>query len=212
MYLKDEKLIFVHATKTGGSTIAAGLLEKSIKRFKFSTYRKVPAQYRGQYLINDKFKHATAEQLQRKITFKYWNECHKFAMIRNPWDRFVSMLVWRSRPHKHGQFKKMFRDAELKLFQKRVKQEHKYFTLTRYLCKDNKLLVDEVYDLDNIETALQKYDIENRNRKRLNSKYWLETFEKHDYQKLDDIVNCIYRDDIEFFDYSRPSWLEQKLD
>ena len=208
MYLKDDKIIFVHATKTGGSTIAAGLLENSIKGLKFSTYGKAPDK--ELYLINDKFKHATAEQLHEKIPD--WNDCHKFAMIRNPWDRFVSMLVWRSRPKRQGQFKKLFRDAELKLFQKRVKQDHLYFTLTRYLCKDDKLLVDDVYDLNDIENVLLKYDIKDNSRKRLNSKYWLDEFEKHDYEKLDSIVETLYKDDIEFFNYSRPDWLDHKLD
>ena len=68
MIIRDRRLIFVHIQKTGGSAISAALEQKS----------------------NLPEKHFFASDLRDLYGPEVWNECFKFAFVRNPWDRLVS--------------------------------------------------------------------------------------------------------------------------
>jgi len=70
MILKEEKIIFVHAPRTSGTSI-----EKSILNGK---------------LVPDSMKHLRASQFQ-KMFQKDWDKFYKFTIVRNPWDRVISM-------------------------------------------------------------------------------------------------------------------------
>jgi hypothetical protein len=70
MILKEKKIIFVHAPRTSGTSI-----EKSILQGK---------------LVPDYMKHLRASQF-RKMFQNDWDKFYKFTIVRNPWDRVISM-------------------------------------------------------------------------------------------------------------------------
>ena len=70
MLLKERKIIFVHAPRTSGTSI-----EKSILKGK---------------LVPDSMKHLRSSQFQ-KMLGDQWESYYKFTIVRNPWDRVVSM-------------------------------------------------------------------------------------------------------------------------
>ena len=70
MILKEKKIIFVHAPRTSGTSI-----EKSILNGK---------------LVPDTMKHLRASQF-KKMFNEEWDKFYKFTIVRNPWDRIISM-------------------------------------------------------------------------------------------------------------------------
>lgn len=70
MILKDKRIIFVHAPRTSGTSI-----EKSILNGR---------------LVKDSMKHLRASQFQ-KMFLDNWDQFYKFTIVRNPWDRVISM-------------------------------------------------------------------------------------------------------------------------
>lgn len=74
MYLPDIKALFIHVPKTGGT---------SIKEY-----------FDNQY--DERFFHASARRFQHMFPHN-WNDIFKFAFVRNPWDRYVSMYHYRVR-------------------------------------------------------------------------------------------------------------------
>lgn len=77
MISHEYKCIFVHISRTGGSSI-----EKAICG-------------REWWKINPATKHLTASQT-KEIYKDYWNSYFKFSFVRNPWDRLVSCFSLRA--------------------------------------------------------------------------------------------------------------------
>ena len=70
-----HKFIFIHTPKTAGTSISVSLADDSV-------------------LKNEtKEKHWNASQCKQNYS-KYWNEYYKFSVVRNPWDRVVSMYIY----------------------------------------------------------------------------------------------------------------------
>ena len=90
MIIKKDNLIFVHIQKTGGSAINVAL---GCERF--------PPHM-----------HRTALELRNIYGEDVWDTCHKFAFVRNPWDRLVSWWSMidakRSKIITHGTHNKFF--------------------------------------------------------------------------------------------------------
>jgi len=70
MFLAKHQALFIHVPKTGGS---------SIKRY-----------FESQHISVRKYKAELATN---------WNDLFKFAFVRNPWDRYVSMFHYRKTTH-----------------------------------------------------------------------------------------------------------------
>ncbi len=68
-----RKLIFVHIARTGGSSIETAMVGKDW------------------WLINRKTKHMSASMTRKIYGDTIWNTYKKFSIVRNPWDRMVSM-------------------------------------------------------------------------------------------------------------------------
>ena len=75
MISHEYKIIFVHIARTGGSSI-----EKWI-------------QGQDQFLINKKEKHLTALEA-KDLYSNYWSSYWKFSIVRDPIDRFCSMVKY----------------------------------------------------------------------------------------------------------------------
>ena len=68
MIILEDRLIFVHIQKTGGTAINRALGTED----------------------HPKEKHRTASELKSLYGATAWDESYKFAFVRNPWDRLVS--------------------------------------------------------------------------------------------------------------------------
>ena len=73
MISHDKKLIFIHIARTGGSSIETALAGKDW------------------WLIDPQTKHISAGMARKIYGDEIWNTYTKFSVVRNPWDRIVSM-------------------------------------------------------------------------------------------------------------------------
>lgn len=82
MQLDDRKLIFIHIARTGGTSIEVALAGDDW------------------WNISPETKHLRASQTRQLVGEAAWASSYKFTVVRNPWDRLVSMLAtsWWSRP------------------------------------------------------------------------------------------------------------------
>ena len=74
----ERRLLFIHISRTGGSSIELALCG------------------RDWWLIDPASKHLSAAQARAYYGEEIWRRYVKFAVVRNPWDRVVSMWAARS--------------------------------------------------------------------------------------------------------------------
>jgi Sulfotransferase family len=75
MTLDDLQLIFVHIARTGGTSIEMALTGQDW------------------WHISPETKHLSARQIHSQCGEEKWNDYFKFSIVRNPWDRVVSMFA-----------------------------------------------------------------------------------------------------------------------
>jgi hypothetical protein len=84
-----RKLIFVHIARTGGTSIEEALMG------------------RDWWKIDPDSKHLSASQTRQLYGDDVWQRYTKFSVVRNPWDRLVSMWAtgwwWSEQTHLDGQ-------------------------------------------------------------------------------------------------------------
>src|ERR1700730_61148 len=68
-----RKLLFIHIARTGGSSIEESLVQEDW------------------WKIDPTTKHLSASQARRRYGEEVWRDYTTFAIVRHPWDRFVSM-------------------------------------------------------------------------------------------------------------------------
>lgn len=85
MYLPNRNLLFIHINKNGGTTVRHHLSNWD-NRIISGDYNRI---------VNGWHYHTPAIQAQKLLTTQEWNTSFKFAFVRNPWDRCVSVFHFR---------------------------------------------------------------------------------------------------------------------
>jgi len=91
------KYVFIHITKTGGSSIEKALVDDS------QIFRSNKWRYEGK-VFNAPLNHLTWKQILRSQALNKYQQSrfHKFTFVRNPWDRVISECFC---PHIQGVYK-----------------------------------------------------------------------------------------------------------
>ena len=156
-----NNFIFIHVAKNAGSSVNRALMPYA-RRESCGWWRKQLGLFGpinrlgGLYLQNDFRVHVTAAVVRRCLPREVFARAFKFAFVRNPWDRLVSMYAFlcRTSTHRHhklvtsmGSFEEYLR---WEIGRRRARQ-HPYITD----CCGN-LLVDFVGRFENIEADFAK--------------------------------------------------------
>jgi len=91
----ENKIAFIHIPKTGGTSIETMLMINKERHF-FSPFplpNLIPSNKTPQ--------HFTYLELKQNLPILFLNNAHKFAFVRNPWDRFVSEYSWRKQRYQN---------------------------------------------------------------------------------------------------------------
>lgn len=78
----EKRLLFIHIARTGGTSVETALIQNDW------------------WFIEPNTKHLSASQAHKYYGEEIWNSYTKFAVVRNPWDRIISMWAtgwWRSK-------------------------------------------------------------------------------------------------------------------
>jgi hypothetical protein len=193
-----NKIIFLHVPKNAGTSIF------NLKRFEFSD-----------------FGHANYKQYIDRYPNE-WKNYLKIAIVRNPWDRFISsyeyarMLnsyyhsndgknsIYGPHPDHHTIKNLSFEDFVLKFFDKKIKLHHQCWApQSDWLCDDSgKLIVDKIFKLEEISTNQEFKEIfgeidsinKSKRTKTCYRDYYNDTQTK-------EIIEEVYKVDIKNFNY-----------
>lgn len=204
VFSKQNKVLFVHVPKTGGSSVLKFLR----KRISWDDYDYQLA------------KHATVFELKKRLG-KWFENSFKFSIVRNPWERVASAYYFKLthppivEPCSFEQFVltpetlicKRSNGTTVPLVEQPVLKSHSYF-----LYNNDQLCVDRILRFETLEddwNALCRerdwtggYEALPRTNQQDRSRY------KGMYtSELEEVVATRYRDDIERLNYSFPLWM-----
>jgi hypothetical protein len=152
--------------------------------------------------------HDLASDVKRKVGKKVWNNYYKFAIVRNPWDRYLS--IYKNRRTNQGRFKKYktFKSwiySLYRVFKKRGNLPYAFGDQLSWLSDENgKVLVDYVGRFENYKEEWRKICKVIKARKRL--MHANKTDHKHYSMyygdKMVKMVEEMAKKDIEHFGYT----------
>ena len=148
MILKKDKIIFIHIPKTGGSSIEYALLASQgvvlpFENVQLSIFENLLPDQLNTFLVDkklDKPQHMTAEWYKSQIDD--FDSYYKFAVVRHPYDRFLSQYYWQK--NLPGGAKLKVDKLKLDILRNREKIHYKHQYKFLY-DKDKNLLVDDVF-------------------------------------------------------------------
>lgn len=152
------KAIFIHVTKTAGSSIEVAM-DAVEQENKGATD---PATGERVAVVTGNEKHMSAKACRELIGDDIWNAYFKFTVVRNPWDRFHS-LWWNSRyiGKQHSLELAEFADYFLKqsvagklrrLLQGRLQIHQRFWPQIKFLRSGNgKVEMDKICRFENID-------------------------------------------------------------
>lgn len=166
-----RKFIFIKSAKTAGTSIEAALsnycndddIVTPLGNFAFNRSKNGQRIHRAMN-AGDYQQHAWGITIKDKVGTEIWNDYFKFSIVRNPWDRVVSLFTWKSRndlalkPRKRFHHRLGFPFDEFgqtkKLFSDFVKGE--WETNGRFYIIDGELCVDFVIHYENLVDDLKE--------------------------------------------------------
>ena len=162
MILPEYKALFVHVPKAAG---------QSVENFLLSSLGKNRKEHGAQYLLRPnedpqlgppRLAHLTASEYVKYhyLSQEEFNQCTKFAVIRNPWGRMLSFYKFRG-------FNSLvsFDIFVRKYLERYFEEEHWFFRpQTDYIYNDNDtLLVDHVINMEQLnhgfDVVAKKMDV-----------------------------------------------------
>ena len=87
--------------------------------------------------------HDPASRIVQNVDERIWDNYYKFCFERNPYDKFISWYYWCGGLNRFNTMKNFIQSG----IASRVKGKSLY-------CIDNKIVVDEIYKFEDIESAL----------------------------------------------------------
>lgn len=189
MILPEQKILFIHIPKCGGSSIAAGLLKKVDIDMK--TYMRLSKDQQKKFMCGLNQKHAPALFYKNKL--KFYNEYYKFTIVRNPWQRAMSSLEWHGRNIKFDEF--------IHLVESQTHHQVKQYQ--HFIMENNELILNDVFCFSQLPEVCDKLKIPLLHKKERNSKRHFEEMDSAKLDKFDEVVSRIYKDDIEYFGFEK---------
>lgn len=213
----DNKYIFIHIPKTGGSSILSRLDIKK-RMYSFSAT--------GMYIlhkdilsVDDHFPSYIIKEMRPDIYGRYY----KFSFVRNPYDRVVSEFLWI--------FHHEWKTQTYSLTDQEIKEKFDIWLFSYFLDKENsrkcsqkwylyckykrKLLVDDIYRFENFEQdfdkLIKKLNVVPKNMDFLKKAYIEVDRNMLLTEKNKEYIYRVFQEDFETFGYPKEyTWNSKK--
>jgi hypothetical protein len=208
------KYIFFHLPKNAGTSVSNKLFEKEnflfLKKSIIYLLRAIGNKKRAYnfYFCNKKYKfilfnsHSSVREIENTIHHNTFESYYKFAIIRNPFDRFVSRFLYFNKIDKNFKYKDFKQFILWDLKHEKVLKQKKFLLNNKGVIGVDSILRFENIDLDftilikklNLNYKVQKLKkLNSTSNKNYRDFYNIETKK---------IVEEYAREDLEFFNYS----------
>jgi hypothetical protein len=202
----ENKYIFVHIPKTGGSTVISRLnTPKFIHNFAASSMQ---IMYKDMLCINGHIPAFILREFRPETFGKYY----KFTFVRNPYDRTISEFLWL---HREEELETMTQQEivdkfDVWLFSYYIERNtsrkctQKWYIFSK---EKRKLLIDEIYRFENFEEDFSKLiqklnvipknmDILKKSKIEIDRNLLLT-------EKNKQYIYAIFKEDFDYFGYSK---------
>ena len=206
---KKNKLIFFHIPKNAGTSISSLLLKNENFYYPWVILSKILRKFkRTDNFFFDNFQkkiylftsHETVRTIERKISSEIYDNFFKFAVVRNPYSRFVSRYNYMKSTNtlKELSFPEFLKKhVELSLI---ADQQYRFL-----LNKNGKIGVNKIIKFENINEEMTELSKANNLKLSKFKKLNISTTENYkDYYDTNTkkIVEDFCKEDLEFFNYS----------
>lgn len=199
--------IYVHIPKTGGTSIEEIIWPGMENRTVAELWMGFVDPYHNKYQTGG-LQHLLASQIRQEVGDRVFNECYRFTVVRNPWDKAVSQYAYMKQRKDLRDFIGMQEDDSFKTYLSLIrKREHVQWTPQyKFFLDDNgDQLVDfigrfESFD-DDVFTILGNLDIRVPAIPHINKSTARRHFREHYDDESADMVRELYRQDIELLGY-----------
>jgi hypothetical protein len=187
-----HKFIFIHTSKTAGTSISVSLADASI-------------------LENEtREKHWNASQCKQNYSY-YWDKYYKFSVVRNPWDRVVSMYIYFKHYVKSIKQKNFSDWLTFAFVEKKFNIWGGLGSQYDFLAIDGSIDLDYLLRFENLNSDFDKlcknldipglslatYNGPFKKDSRHARKHYREYYNEYDMK----IIEAVYKKDIDYFDY-----------
>ena len=207
---KKNKLIFFHIPKNAGTSISKALLKNEIYYYPWIITSKLLRKFkqRTDNFFFDNYQrkvflftsHESVRTIENKISKKIFDNYFKFAVVRNPYSRFVSR-------YNYMKLTKTLKDSNFSVFLKKHIESSQYTDQQyKFLLKNDQTIgVNEILKFENINTEI--YELSKKINFKISEfeKINISTFNNYrDYYDIDSkkLVKTFCEEDLDYFKYS----------
>ncbi len=205
---KKNKFIFFHIPKNAGSSVGDLLIKNEnfyYSKIIFSKILKKFSRKDNFFFDNNQKKlhffrsHETLKYIEKLISNKIFNDYYKFAIVRNPFSRFVSRYNYTKLVLKDNELK--FPDFLKKHIKSNLITDHQYQFL---LNSRNEIGVDKIVKYENLKKDLDeisnKINIDTKNLNKINVSTY-DSYRNYYDDETKEIVKNFSFEDLNYFDY-----------
>lgn len=214
MISHKHRCIFIHIPKTGGASIEHIIWPSKKDKTELNLWMGFTSKYSNKYQTGG-LQHLLASQVKKEVGDNTFDNYFKFTIVRNPWDKAISQYTYMKKREDLRSFIGMKKDDCFKKYLSLIstKNHVQWENQSKFILDMNQnIMVDYIGRFETFEHDV--YEILHKIKMRSNilgikiikiphrNKSDRSHYREYYDRESQEIVNYLYKQDIELFDYS----------